>query len=150
MSRRPRPPPSSGGKGKKPNTDVASELGLAVRPLDAREKQQVETDGVLVVEQVSGPALAAGVQQGDIILAVNGKKVKTIADLTRCCQGGWQDRGAADSARRRRVLRAAAVELSSWELKRGRSPLRLQKALNRRAAKTQSTAAAAGPQPPGD
>jgi serine protease Do len=41
----------------------------------------VETEGTLVVEQVSGPALAAGVQQGDIILALNGKKVKTIADL---------------------------------------------------------------------
>ncbi len=27
-----------GGKGKKPNTDLASELGLAVRPLDPRGK----------------------------------------------------------------------------------------------------------------
>jgi serine protease Do len=77
-----------GGKGKKPNTDLASELGLAVRPLDPREKQQVETDGVLVVEQVSGPALAAGVQQGDIILAVNGKKVKSVSDLQAAAKGG--------------------------------------------------------------
>ena len=30
-----------------------------------------------MVEQVTGPALAAGVQPGDIILGVNGKKVKT-------------------------------------------------------------------------
>jgi len=67
-------------KGKR-GADQASQLGLAVRPLDPAEKQQVETEGTLVVEQVTGPALAAGVQQGDIILAVNGKKVKTIADL---------------------------------------------------------------------
>jgi serine protease Do len=68
-------------KGKR-NADQASALGLAVRPLDPAEKQQIETEGTLVVDgQVTGPALAAGVQQGDIILAVNGKKVKTIADL---------------------------------------------------------------------
>jgi serine protease Do len=67
------------GKGKGPEQEA--KLGLAVRPLEPREKEQVETDGMLVVEQVSGPALAAGVQQGDIILAVNGKKVKSVADL---------------------------------------------------------------------
>jgi serine protease Do len=68
-----------GGKGR--SVDQASQLGLSVRPLDQQERAQVETEGNLVVDQVSGPALAAGVQQGDIILAVNGKKVKTIADL---------------------------------------------------------------------
>jgi serine protease Do len=68
-------------RGKGRGADQASQLGLAVRPLDQQEKAQVETEGTLVVEQVSGPALAAGVQQGDIILALNGKKVKTIADL---------------------------------------------------------------------
>jgi serine protease Do len=73
-------------KGKR-GADQASQLGLAVRPLDPNERQQVETEGNLVVEQVSGPALAAGVQQGDIILAVNGKKVKTIADLQAAAKG---------------------------------------------------------------
>lgn len=68
-------------KGKGKGADQASQLGLAVRPLDPRERGQVETEGTLVVEQVTGPALAAGVQQGDIILAVNGKKVKSVSDL---------------------------------------------------------------------
>ena len=68
-------------RGKGRGADQASQLGLAVRPLDPAERQQVETDGTLVVEQVSGPAAAAGVEQGDIILAVNGKKVKSIEDL---------------------------------------------------------------------
>jgi serine protease Do len=67
-------------KGKR-GADQAAQLGLAVRPLDPNERQQVDTEGNLVVEQVSGPALAAGVQQGDIILAINGKKVKTVAEL---------------------------------------------------------------------
>src|ERR1700683_4220709 len=62
-------------------SDEASQLGLAVRPLAPQEKQQAETDGNLVVEHVSGPAAAAGVQPGDIILGVNGKRVKSIEEL---------------------------------------------------------------------
>jgi serine protease Do len=61
--------------------DEASRLGLEVRPLQPAERQQVETTGVLVVEQVTGPAALAGVQPGDIILAVNNKLVKSIDDL---------------------------------------------------------------------
>jgi serine protease Do len=67
-----------GGRG---NSDEESRLGLAVRPLAPQEKQQAETDGNLVVEQVSGPAAAAGVQPGDIILGVNGKRVKSLEEL---------------------------------------------------------------------
>jgi len=61
--------------------DEESQLGLSVRPLAPQEKQQAETDGSLVVEHVSGPAAAAGVQPGDIILGVNGKRVKSLEEL---------------------------------------------------------------------
>jgi len=61
--------------------DEAAKLGLAVRPLQPEEKRQVETSGSLVVEGVDGPAAAAGVQRGDIILGVNGKSVKSVEDL---------------------------------------------------------------------
>ncbi len=57
-----------------------AQLGLAVRPLDADEKQEAKTDGLLV-EQSSGPAEAAGVQPGDIIVGVNGARVKSVKDL---------------------------------------------------------------------
>jgi serine protease Do len=63
------------------NGNLESLTGLSVRPLDPRERAQVETEGSLVVENVSGPALAAGVERGDIILAVNGKKVKSLSEL---------------------------------------------------------------------
>jgi len=56
-------------------------LGLSVRPLTAEERQQADTPGSLVVEQVSGAAEAAGVQPGDIILGVNGVPVKSLAEL---------------------------------------------------------------------
>ena len=52
-----------------------------MRPLTPEEKQQVETDGSLVVEEVSGAAAVAGVQPGDIILGVNGKPVTSVQQL---------------------------------------------------------------------
>ncbi|MFA5914225.1 MAG: DegQ family serine endoprotease [Burkholderiales bacterium] len=55
-------------------------LGLAVRPLSPDERQQVGEKG-LVVEQASGPAARAGIQPGDLVLAVNGTPVKSVAQL---------------------------------------------------------------------
>jgi serine protease Do len=63
------------------SSDEASRLGLAVRPLAPEEKRQAETDGDLLVEDVEGPAAAAGVRPGDIILGVNGKPVKSLDEL---------------------------------------------------------------------
>jgi serine protease Do len=56
-------------------------LGLTVRPLTSEEQQQVETTGSLVVEAVDGAAEEAGMRPGDIILGVNGSRVKTLAEL---------------------------------------------------------------------
>jgi serine protease Do len=61
--------------------DETAKLGLAVRPLTQQEKRQAETDGDLLVEDVDGPAAGAGVRPGDIILGVNGAKVKSIDEL---------------------------------------------------------------------
>ncbi len=56
-------------------------LGLVVRPLTGEEKRMVETDGSVVVENVKGSAARAGLQPGDIILAVNNQPVKNVEDL---------------------------------------------------------------------
>ena len=37
----------------------------------------------MVVEDVTGPALAAGLQAGDVVLGVNGANVGSVADLKR-------------------------------------------------------------------
>jgi len=62
-------------------------LGLAVRPLDPGEQQELHTRGRLVVENVSGPALAAGLQEGDVVLGVNGAGVSSVAELKRAVAG---------------------------------------------------------------
>ena len=66
---------------KGPASGQAERLGLTVRSLTAEERQQAQTAGTLVVETVSGPAAAAGVQPGDIILGVNGKPLLGTQDL---------------------------------------------------------------------
>jgi serine protease Do len=59
----------------------ADKLGLSVRPLGADERKSAETEGYLLVEDVTGAAAQAGVRPGDVILGVNGKPVKSLIEL---------------------------------------------------------------------
>ena len=52
-------------------------LGLALRPLQPQEKREAGVDGLLI-EDAGGPAAMAGVQAGDVLMAVNGTPVKSI------------------------------------------------------------------------
>src|SRR3984885_4270601 len=63
--------------------DGTGKLGLVLRSLQPNEQQELHTKGRLLVEDVSGPALAAGLQPGDVLLGVNGVGVATVADLKR-------------------------------------------------------------------
>jgi serine protease Do len=63
--------------------ESGGKLGLKLRPLEPREQQELHTKGHLVVEDVSGPALAAGLEAGDVLLGVNGTGVATLTDLKR-------------------------------------------------------------------
>jgi serine protease Do len=69
------------GQGEHEGGGQAGALGLTVRPLAPREKEQAGTQGSLVVEQVTGPAQAAEIEPGDIILGINGKRVHTVKEL---------------------------------------------------------------------
>jgi serine protease Do len=55
-------------------------LGLGVRTLQPQERAQIGADG-LVVQSVSGPAEAADIRRGDVIVSVNGVPVKTVEQL---------------------------------------------------------------------
>jgi len=56
-------------------------LGLAVRPLQRDELRRAGLDHGLLVEQVSGPAQLAGVEPGDVLLALNGRPVERVEQV---------------------------------------------------------------------
>ena len=71
--------------GETPGERRASRLGLDVRPITAeiaRQLNRSSTEGVVVVSVEDGTAAAeAGIQRGDVIVEVNRRPVKTLADF---------------------------------------------------------------------
>jgi len=55
-------------------------LGLSLRPLNRDERGEVGASG-LVVENADGAAAKAGVEPGDVVLAVNGKPVGSVDEV---------------------------------------------------------------------
>ncbi len=56
-------------------------LGVTVRPLSAEERKALNLANGLVVEQSAGAAEKAGIQEGDVIVSVNGSPVRDAAQL---------------------------------------------------------------------
>jgi serine protease Do len=63
------------------------QLGLAMRPLTREERRQSKIDQGLVIENVGGPAEKAGIQPGDVLLAINGKAVDSVDQVKAVLQG---------------------------------------------------------------
>jgi serine protease Do len=58
-------------------------LGVAVRQLTGDEADQIGVDGGVLVMRAAGPARAAGISAGDVIIAVNGVEVRDVSQLQR-------------------------------------------------------------------
>ncbi len=56
-------------------------LGMAVRPLAPAELREAGLDHGLLIEQVSGAAQLAGIEPGDVLLALDGKPVRNIEQV---------------------------------------------------------------------
>jgi serine protease Do len=67
--------------------DRAGQLGLALRPLSRDERRQVETEGSLLVENVTGAAARAGIERGDVLIAINGKPVTSVEQIKSVMSG---------------------------------------------------------------
>jgi serine protease Do len=66
---------------------LPAHLGLVVRPLNPDELRKAKVNAGVVVERAAGRAALAGIQPGDIVLAVNGVPVKS-ADALRLTLAG--------------------------------------------------------------
>ncbi|WP_332671389.1 DegQ family serine endoprotease [Aromatoleum sp.] len=67
--------PNGGGE------DAGGKLGLVVRPLTPEEAAQLGVRGGIVVERASGPAERAGLQPGDVVLALNNQPVTNASSF---------------------------------------------------------------------
>jgi serine protease Do len=63
------------------STQLQGRLGVAVRPLTPEEKNSSSISHGLLVQQAGGAAESAGIQPGDVILAVNGRPVTSVDQL---------------------------------------------------------------------
>jgi serine protease Do len=69
------------------DNDEGGTLGLAVRPLTRDEQRAAHTDHGLLVEGTAGAAEQAGIEPGDIVLALNGKPVKSVEQVRKALEG---------------------------------------------------------------
>ncbi len=66
---------------KKEKASAANVLGLKITDLSAEQKRELRQSGGVLVEGVEGPAARAGLQAGDVILALANVQVASVADF---------------------------------------------------------------------
>ncbi|MFT3849634.1 MAG: DegQ family serine endoprotease [Propionivibrio sp.] len=60
---------------------TSGKLGLAVRPLTAEERKQLDGKNGLLIQNATGTAARAGIRGGDVLLSVNGEPVSSVEQL---------------------------------------------------------------------
>jgi serine protease Do len=68
---------------KTPEAKKTNRAGLAVSELTREQKSILKISNGVLVEDASGPAARAGIQSGDVIVAVNNQEVNTPDELAR-------------------------------------------------------------------
>ena len=63
------------------------QLGLGLRALTRDERKEAGVEQGMVVENVAGPAARAGIEAGDVLLAINGKPVQSIEQVKSVLAG---------------------------------------------------------------
>lgn len=81
--------------------EIISRMGIAVSELSADQLQQLQVSGGLLVEDVTGSsALAAGLQPGDVLLAIGNVQIHSLAQLNELLKLVPQGRNVALLVRR--------------------------------------------------
>jgi len=68
---------------KAPEARPSNRAGLAVIELSREQKSVLKIDNGVLVEDVTGPAARAGIQSGDVIVAVNNQEVNSPEEFDR-------------------------------------------------------------------
>lgn len=55
--------------------EAGGKLGLAVQDLTPQQRKELDVKGGVLVGGVDGPAARAGIQEGDVVLAINGQQI---------------------------------------------------------------------------
>ena len=66
-----------------PQLEKADKLGLTLAELSSEDKRSLKVENGLVVQQVSGAALSAGVRRGDVVMALGGEKVNSVDQFAK-------------------------------------------------------------------
>lgn len=85
------------GGGTEPSEEAADRIGLVLRDLTAEQRRQADLPqgGVLVESVESGPAEAAGLSAGDVILMIDGQAVADLAQFERILDAAQPGRPVA-------------------------------------------------------
>jgi serine protease Do len=73
----------TGSNKKGRSADQVARLGLSLSELSPEQRKELNMAGGLLVEDVQGPALKAGLRRGDVILALNNQDVKSVSELNQ-------------------------------------------------------------------
>ncbi len=68
---------------KKPEAKKANRAGITVTELTKEQKAILKISNGVLVEDTTGPAARAGIQSGDVIIAVNNQEVNSAEELAR-------------------------------------------------------------------
>lgn len=66
-----------------PTRITVDRLGLMLLELDQADRRMMGTEGIVMIEAVDGVAARAGIQPGDMVLAINSKEISSLAELSQ-------------------------------------------------------------------
>ena len=92
--------------------EMVSRLGIAVIELTREQLQELQIQGGLLVEEVKGSAArAAGLQQGDVLLAIGNMPVRSVKQLNEILKQVPKGRNVALLVRRGNAATYVAIRL---------------------------------------
>ena len=68
---------------KRPKNEQTNKLGLGLAELSTEQRKELKISAGVLVEEAKGSAARAGLQAGDIILAINNSEVKTVEQFNQ-------------------------------------------------------------------